>query len=363
VQGLNDVFKLEHFVFHLLRTALSPEEYLLVSEEFRKVILKTTIGQGLDLEYSRSLSQLAAVHSVETGRELKNNGPSKESPKLETSSKALRKRFSLANYGRIVMYKTSFYTFYLPLMAALCLGGGRGKQDSVEDARKLAAERRSEMARIGLELGHYYQAQDDFLDVYGDPQRTGKAGTDIEQHKLTWLMATAIEKADDMTLQRLIFRTFDLAKTADSSSDTEKDSKYREREVAGIFRTLGLRREYLKYEAVLCKKLRKQIADKSRMVPARTMELILDKIYKSRQAKEGKMHTETIDLVKTKEAAKTPEVEDMERELSRKEAERSSTAVVPRIRQKIVRPDTSMHVSSYDSSAKPLIFKSRLPLY
>jgi geranylgeranyl diphosphate synthase type II len=56
----------------------------------------------------------------------------------------------------------------------------------------------------GINLGLAFQLQDDWLDVYGDPQVFGKKkGGDICANKKTCLLLKAAENCDPSTLQQL----------------------------------------------------------------------------------------------------------------------------------------------------------------
>lgn len=85
-------------------------------------------------------------------------------------------RFTPERYRQIVKHKTAFYSFYMPVVAGLVLVGRAS-----EAAKAQAAD-------ILLEMGEYFQIQDDVLDCFAPPDVLGKVGTDIEDNKCSWLV-------------------------------------------------------------------------------------------------------------------------------------------------------------------------------
>lgn len=98
----------------------------------------------------------------------------------------------MERYKRIVANKTSYYTFYLPVALAMHMSG------------KTDPEVFRQAKTILLEMGHFFQVQDDFLDCFGDPQITGKIGTDIQEGKCTWLSVLFMQRASAQ--QKEIFK-------------------------------------------------------------------------------------------------------------------------------------------------------------
>ncbi|XP_024363271.1 farnesyl pyrophosphate synthase [Physcomitrium patens] len=100
-------------------------------------------------------------------------------------------KYVLPTYLRIVKYKTAYYSFYLPVACALLLAG----ETSV--AKFEAAK------EVLVQMGTYFQVQDDYLDCYGAPEVIGKIGTDIEDTKCSWLIVQALKRANESQKQLL----------------------------------------------------------------------------------------------------------------------------------------------------------------
>jgi len=88
-----------------------------------------------------------------------------------------------SSYRQIVINKTAYYTFYLSAACAMLLNG------VTDDASHELAK------KICVQIGEYFQIQDDFLDCYGDEKVIGKVGTDIQDNKCSWLVVQALGRA------------------------------------------------------------------------------------------------------------------------------------------------------------------------
>jgi len=162
--AVNDTLILESFIYFLLKEYFgdSPALYVQLLQLYHTVSLETQVGQMLDL-----LSQ-------PQGRK----GPD------------VLAGFNEDLYKKIVKYKTACYTFYLPLASGMVLCGYNEEKD-LEKARAIC-----------MELGEKFQIEDDYLDCYQDPEILGKIGTDIQDHKCSWLCVQALKRMNKTQRER-----------------------------------------------------------------------------------------------------------------------------------------------------------------
>ncbi|GFF69807.1 farnesyl pyrophosphate synthase [Aspergillus lentulus] len=139
-------------------------------------------------------------------------------------------------YAFIVNNKTAFYSFYLPV--ALGLHYIRGaSEENLERARNIL-----------LHVGEYFQIQDDYLDVFGNPKTTGKIGTDIQDNKCTWLLIRAFHSGNADKRQMLL------------DSYGKRDPAHEGR-VLRLFDRLQIEKMYREFEEKKLEELYKQIND------------------------------------------------------------------------------------------------------
>eukprot|EP01068_Selenidium_serpulae_P007080 Selendium_serpulae@DN4603_c0_g1_i1.p1 len=110
-----------------------------------------------------------ATHRTVCGQHLDTNAQSSFETELDLS------RYTMDRYRAIIVNKTAFYSFYLPVAFGMTVGG-------LQDKSLL-----KEVEKLCIALGILFQTQDDFLDCYAPPEVLGKIGTDIEERKCSWL--------------------------------------------------------------------------------------------------------------------------------------------------------------------------------
>ncbi|KAL8751462.1 MAG: hypothetical protein Q9184_006065 [Pyrenodesmia sp. 2 TL-2023] len=166
-------------------------------------------------------------------------------------------QFSPAKHSFIVVYKTAYYSFYLPVALAL-------------HYLSLATERNLKQAHdILIPLGEYFQIQDDYLDAYGAPEVIGKIGTDIQDNKCSWIINQALERANPEQ-RKVLDECY-------GRKDKEMEAK-----VKGLYEEMGLEKVYLDYEEDVVGKIRERIAkvDEAEGLKKEVFESFLKKIYK-----------------------------------------------------------------------------------
>lgn len=96
----------------------------------------------------------------------------------------------LPEYLKMIEYKTAVLVAAALKMGAIVAGASETAQE--------------QMYNFGLNLGIAFQLQDDYLDVFGDPETFGKqVGGDIIENKKTYLYLKALSSGSEMMTKEL----------------------------------------------------------------------------------------------------------------------------------------------------------------
>ncbi|RLM94261.1 farnesyl pyrophosphate synthase-like [Panicum miliaceum] len=163
-------------------------------------------------------------------------------------------RYNETIYRHIAEYKCAYHSFYIPVACALLLAGENlGNFGDVKN--------------ILIEIGIYFQIQDDYLDCFGDPEFMGKIGTDIEESKCSWLVVQALEHADE-NQKSILFENY-------GKSDPACVAK-----VKDLYKELNLELVYREYEREIYIKLIADIEAQPNKAVQTILKSFLHKIYK-----------------------------------------------------------------------------------
>ncbi|XP_055979612.1 farnesyl pyrophosphate synthase [Sorex fumeus] len=228
LDAVNDALLLEACIYRLLKLYCRELPcYLNLIELFLQTTYATELGQTLDLI-------TAPQNNVDLAR------------------------FTEKRYKSIVKYKTAFYSFYLPVAAAMYLAGIDGEKEHT-NAKKIL-----------MEMGEFFQIQDDYLDLFGDPSVTGKIGTDIEDNKCSWLVVQCLQRASPEQRQIL------------QENYGQKDAKKVAR-VKALYEEMDIPTVYTQYEEDSYNRLMSLIEQFANPLPATVFLGLAQKIYKRKK--------------------------------------------------------------------------------
>ncbi|KAF7354808.1 Fructose-bisphosphate aldolase [Mycena sanguinolenta] len=224
MKAINDAMMLESGIFFLLKKHFRNQPYYVdLLELFQDTAYRTGMGQLIDLITA---------------------------PQDEVNLS----KFSLDRYRLIVISKTAYYSFYLPVALAMHISGVPASYmlgDQTVEPYKVALS-------ILLPLGEYCQIQDDFLDLVAPPE-------------CSWCVNTALALATPE--QRSVL----------DENYGRKDAAAEAR-VKEVFEAVGLREHYAKYEADVYQRLVEMIAGISEggelTLKREIFTSFLDKIHK-----------------------------------------------------------------------------------
>jgi len=241
--AINDSFMLEAAIYHLIKVHFRDQPYYIdLFELFHETTHQTEMGQLIDL-----------ITAPEDHVDLS--------------------KFSLDKHRLIVIFKTAYYSFYLPVGAALIMCVIPKSYTAPETGGKKAVVNPYEISReILIAIGEYFQIQDDFLDYAGTPEQIGKIGTDIVDNKCSWCINMALSLATPE--QRAVLE-----------ENYGRKDPVKEACVKEVYEQVGLRRVYAEYEENAYQTLSAKIAAIPETSEPNTLKRevftsFLNKIYK-----------------------------------------------------------------------------------
>jgi len=235
--AINDAFMLEAAIYHLLKAYFRKETYYAdLLDIFHETTYQTEMGQLVDL-----------ITAPEDKVDLN--------------------KFSLEKHRFIVLYKTAYYSFYLPVACAMLM---TRIPETYTIPPSTTVQPYAIASSILLPLGEYFQIQDDYLDYSGTPEQIGKIGTDIVDNKCSWVINTALAHATPA--QRALL----------DGNYGRKDAE-KEKKVKAVFAEIGIGNFYEEYEERIVKELKQKIGEIVEVeggLKREVFESFLAKIYK-----------------------------------------------------------------------------------
>ncbi|KAM5129487.1 farnesyl pyrophosphate synthase-like [Mantella aurantiaca] len=225
LDAINDLFLLEGCVYRILRKYCCNQSYYTnLLELFLEITYQTELGQALDL-----------INSQQGEVDLE--------------------RYTENRYKSIVKYKTAIYSYYMPVAAAMYMAGIDGEEEH------------SNAKTILLEIGEFFQIQDDYLDCYGDPGVMGKIGTDIQDNKCGWLVVEALKRVSPE--QRKILE-----------ENYGREQAERVQRVKELYEELNMKEVYRQYEEESYRRLQTLISQHAHGLSREIFLALARKIYK-----------------------------------------------------------------------------------
>jgi farnesyl diphosphate synthase len=262
--ALNDSGLLESAIYFLIRKYFKSHPfYVEILELVKETAYQTQMGQLIDTITSAP----------------------QDSPRFDLS------KFNVAKYRLIVLYKTAYYSFYLPVALALLLCGIQPSEETVmsfnqgkSSSSKLpdSKDAYTVALQILLPMGEYFQVQDDFLDAFGTPEQIGKVGTDIVDGKCSWVVCAALENCTPEQ-RKVLDKHYGVHAPEGYKPTAHGDLGPDEKRVKELFEEVGLRKIYANYEEDSYQRVTKLISEvdeEGTGLKKQVFTTFLDKIYK-----------------------------------------------------------------------------------